>query len=49
MRFIPISQQELVRGLLDSHLPALNSEERKGFQVFAERLHALYHSRYFEI
>lgn len=48
MRFIPISQQELVRGLLDSHLPALSREERNAFQNFAERLHALYHSRYFE-
>lgn len=48
MRFIPISQQELVNGLLVNSQLSLAKDESTTFQTFATLLQALYYSRYFE-
>jgi hypothetical protein len=48
MRFIPVSQQELLEGLLASRHQSLAKGDKTNFQQFAELLQALYHSRYFE-
>lgn len=48
MRFIPVSQQELVNGLLASTDGSLDKDNKANFQEFAALLQALYQSRYFE-
>lgn len=47
MRFIPVTQQELVKGLL-AERASLEKDEREVFHRFSELLQAVYHTRYFE-